>query len=264
MKYAIVDGIKAEATKGKNGKCPSCGAELTPKCGEFKINHWAHKGKRTCDPWWENETDWHRSWKGNFPSEWQEIVHFDKDGEKHIADVKTSSGWVLEFQHSYLEHAERKARNNFYGKIVWVVDGTRRKTDKQQFMEWLSRATQSFPKFPIFRATFPSECRLLREWQDDSAIIFLDFNDLVADGDANLWLVFPKLATEVAYVAWFSKRRLVELHNNGQFDDFVQNIFAEFVKIIREMQSQPSNMNNRPRFMTAAERRLRARPRRRL
>ena len=74
MKFALVDGNKTEATKGAKGICPICGSELIAKCGEVKINHWAHKGIRNCDPWWENETEWHRSWKNNFPAEWQEIV----------------------------------------------------------------------------------------------------------------------------------------------------------------------------------------------
>ena len=87
MRFAINNDIKIEATKGAKGICPSCGSELIAKCGEVKVNHWAHKGSRNCDPWWENEMEWHRSWKTNFPTEWQEVVHFDSSGEKHIADV---------------------------------------------------------------------------------------------------------------------------------------------------------------------------------
>ena len=82
MKFALVNSEKTEATKGAKGRCPSCGSELIARCGEIKINHWAHKGNRNCDPWWENETDWHRTWKGQFPINWQEVVHKDKNGEK--------------------------------------------------------------------------------------------------------------------------------------------------------------------------------------
>lgn len=52
MKFALINGIKEEATKGAKGLCPICDSELVAKCGEVKINHWAHKGKRMCDPWW--------------------------------------------------------------------------------------------------------------------------------------------------------------------------------------------------------------------
>jgi len=60
-------------------------------------------------------------------------VHFDEKGEKHIADVKTKNGWVLEFQHSYIKPEERNYRNAFYSKLVWIIDGLRRKTDRIQF-----------------------------------------------------------------------------------------------------------------------------------
>jgi hypothetical protein len=29
---------------------------MTPKCGQLKVWHWAHRSTRSCDPWWENET----------------------------------------------------------------------------------------------------------------------------------------------------------------------------------------------------------------
>jgi competence CoiA-like predicted nuclease len=65
--YAEINDTKVESAKGINGFCPICGSEFIPKCGIRKINHWAYKGPKTCDPWWEPETDWHRSWKNKFP-----------------------------------------------------------------------------------------------------------------------------------------------------------------------------------------------------
>ena len=83
MKFALIDNTKTEATKGAKGIHPGCSSELIAKCGEVKVDHWAHKGTRNCDPWWENETEWHRSWKNNFSSEWQEIILADEiTGEK--------------------------------------------------------------------------------------------------------------------------------------------------------------------------------------
>ncbi|WDD92819.1 hypothetical protein Bsp3421_002850 [Burkholderia sp. FERM BP-3421] len=74
---------------------------MVAKCGRVKVWHWAHKGKKPCDPWYESETQWHRDWKDKFPREWQEVVDHDaQSGEIHIADVKTPHGLVLEFQHS--------------------------------------------------------------------------------------------------------------------------------------------------------------------
>src|SRR5579872_4564917 len=102
-KFALVEGQRQEAQPGLTGKCQFCEKPMVAKCGKTRIKHWAHIGKRTCDLWWENETEWHRAWKGHFPAEWQEIVHQAQNGEKHIADVKTDLGWVLEFQHSYIK-----------------------------------------------------------------------------------------------------------------------------------------------------------------
>ncbi len=118
MKYAQSKGERLEAKPGLQGECLGCGRPAVAKCGDIKIWHWAHRGKRECDPWWENETEWHRKWKENFPMEWQEVIHTAENGERHIADVKTEQGWVLEFQHSHLDPQERQSRDNYYKKIV--------------------------------------------------------------------------------------------------------------------------------------------------
>mgnify|MGYP000568136416 CR=1 FL=1 len=88
MKFERLNDNRMEATKGAKGVCPCCGNDLGAKCGEVYIHHWAHK-KKCDDYWWENETEWHRNWKNKFPIEWQEVIHKDESGEKHIADVKT-------------------------------------------------------------------------------------------------------------------------------------------------------------------------------
>ena len=227
MKFALINSNKAEATKGAKGFCPSCGAELIAKCGEVKANHWAHKGSRNCDPWWENETDWHRSWKGNFPVDWQEVIHFDGSGEKHIADVKTQTGWALEFQHSYLNPEERRSRNAFYSKLVWIVDGTRRKTDKLQFEKAIeeSTAVSKPPALTILRVLFPEECRLLEEWHDINALVFFDFQETKEAKQSVLWFLFPKIAatdTE-AYTMPFSRQLFIEMHTKNNFDELLRN-----------------------------------------
>jgi competence protein CoiA len=136
MKFALIDNIRIEATKGAHGICPNCGSEVIAKCGERKVNHWAHKSTRNCDPWWEPETEWHRSWKNNFPPEWQETsLRDEQTNEKHIADVRTSHGLVIEFQHSHIKPEERTAREAFYRNMVWVVDGARLKNDYPRFVK---------------------------------------------------------------------------------------------------------------------------------
>ena len=118
MKYALVNGERQEAKPGLSGKCDCCGDPIVAKCGDERIWHWSHKGNRTCDPWWENQTEWHRAWKGQFPTERQEIIHTAPNGEKHIADVKTDQNYVIEFQHSHLNPQERIVREAFYQNMI--------------------------------------------------------------------------------------------------------------------------------------------------
>lgn len=123
MEYATIDGNRSKPFVGGKGCCPMCGAEMIAKCGPRVLHHWAHKGRRNCDPWWENETDWHREWKSYFPENCREIHHQAEDGEIHRADVMTPTGIYIEFQHSTMPEAECKAREAFYGNLLWVVDG---------------------------------------------------------------------------------------------------------------------------------------------
>lgn len=183
MKYAMVNDAKSEARKGLIGLCPNCKSPMIPKCGEKKIHHWSHKGKLECDHWWEPETIWHRNWKNNFPKEWQEVVHQDPDtGERHIADVKTSAGIILEFQHSPIKPEERKARNDFYKKIVWVVDGLRLKSDLKKVVEALKSGK---PVNQFVLKLNPEACSLFKEWASPNVPVFFDF------GRSQLVLLLP-------------------------------------------------------------------------
>lgn len=178
MKYALVNGKKREAKTGLKGKCPSCNSEMIPNCGEIKVYHWAHKGQKNCDPWWENETLWHRVWKDNYPKNYQEVVHLDEDsGEKHIADVKTTDGLVIEFQHSYIKMEESKSREMFYKKMIWVVDGTRLKRDFKRFLNGINDV-QSTNKKGVYIMHFPEEC-FPKTWVNSSVPVIFDFLGII-------------------------------------------------------------------------------------
>ncbi|MCJ7448877.1 MAG: hypothetical protein MUO72_14420 [Bacteroidales bacterium] len=251
MKFALINDKRTEATKGAKGFCPSCGSELVAKCGEVKVNHWAHKGSRTCDPWWENETDWHRSWKGQFSNDWQEVIQFAENGEKHIADVKTENGWVLEFQHSYLNPEEHRARNAFYPKLVWVVDGLRRKRDKPQFQKIIEESRVLGEKPLLRRVNFPDECRLLDEWLDCTALVFFDFQEVKELKDSALWLLLPRISNSEAYLIRFSRNKFIKLHQDETFDKVIrEQILPIRDLLIRYVRNSSTNMQyistNRP------------------
>src|SRR5690348_5031867 len=124
MKFGLIDNVRSMARPGARGQCQFCGRPLTAKCGEVVVWHWAHAPRHVCDPWWENETDWHRKWKNYCPNSWQEVIHLAERGEKHIADVQPDTGLVIELQHSSMKPEELRSRERFYGKMLWIVDGS--------------------------------------------------------------------------------------------------------------------------------------------
>ncbi len=180
MRFALIDNLKVEASKGVRGFCQSCGAEVIAKCGEFKINHWAHKKKKDCDSWWETETEWHRNWKDNFPIDWQEIIQYDSiTNEKHIADIKTDSGLVIEFQHSHIKPDERRSREAFYKNMIWVVDGTRLKRDFPRFFKefWTDDGicdVHETKNKDIYTVSFPEWC-FPKNWVESTVPVVFDF-----------------------------------------------------------------------------------------
>lgn len=224
MKFALVNGQRQEAQPNLSGECPFCGSPMVAKCGEVRVWHWAHKGRLLCDPWWENETEWHRAWKDHFPADWQEIVHATGDGERHIADVKTADGWVIEFQHSYLKPEERRSREDFYSKLIWVVDGMRRKRDRAQLIKaW--KEGGPVVRDSLLRIAFSDDCGLLREWAGSNHPIFFDLGEMEA-----LWFLVPKSTNVSAYVHPVPRPHFIEWHRSSatetgrQFEAFVNDL----------------------------------------
>ena len=124
MKFALVDSVRRQPSPGLRGICAYCEQPATARCGAKRIWHWAHLPNSNCDPWWENETQWHRQWKNFFPDRNQEIVHFDSvSGEKHIADVKCDTGLLIELQNSRFDERELLSRECFYEDMIWIVNG---------------------------------------------------------------------------------------------------------------------------------------------
>nr|WP_262511701.1 competence protein CoiA family protein [Echinicola strongylocentroti] len=218
--------------------CPCCKSAVNAKCGDVKINHWAHIGKRKCESWWENETKWHRQWKNHFPEYWQEIVHSDETGEKHIADVKTKKDWVLEFQHSYITPEERNSRNTFYSKLVWIIDGLRRKTDRMQFQKILEESSRApIGNLNIRKISFPEESRLLKEWFDCGVPVFFDF------GQTGLWFLLPFDIKDEAYLIHFSREEFIKVHNNEGFNELINEIIPNIQNMISGFRRKIDNMS---------------------
>lgn len=232
MRFSVVNGQKKEAEKGLVGVCIGCGQTMIPKCGPIKVKHWAHKAKCVCDHWWENETEWHRTWKNNFPIKWQEVRQKANDGEWHIADVKTDKECAIEFQHSFLKQEERQARNTFYGKnFVWVVDGLTRKNDRSNFESVLKGSKQISPNIPVVQLQSQvNDCAILRDWSECSALVFFDFGP-----EFPLWCLLPKSSQGRQYLLPVPRHQFVALHTqqmSGQdyysFETYFKSVIAAF------------------------------------
>lgn len=194
MRFALFNGEKIDAQPKLHGKCPHCGGDTISKCGRTKVWHWAHKSRKVCDPWWENETEWHRAWKDKFPREWQEISAIDeKTGETHIADVKTPYGLVVEFQHSPMQFEEMMARETFYGNMIWIVDGLRGELDLSYFQMGVGR--EPIQKNPLaYGLHWLGRGKIMHNWSDASARVFIDFGNNFTQGTHTLWrlIMFDK------------------------------------------------------------------------
>ena len=216
MKFALVDNQRQEAQPSLEGFCLGCGSPMVARCGGVRIKHWAHKGARRCDPWWENETEWHRNWKNQFQTDWQEIAHRAENGEKHIADVKTPEGWVIEFQHSSIKPEERQSREGFYQKLIWIVDGKRRVRDETQFFEILGNRSGRWINneiYPELHSTLP-EGPLFRDWIISGAHVFFDF------GGEDLWWLLPQSTKTWALILPITKLEFIDFHQgNGLSQD---------------------------------------------
>lgn len=217
MRFALVSDEKTDPQPKLHGQCPHCGEEVISKCGRVKVWHWAHKSREVCDPWWENETEWHRAWKDNFPREWQEISAIDPEtGETHIADVKTSHGLVVEFQHSLMPLEEMVAREHFYGDMIWIVDGQRGELDRSHFLLGLgSTPIQTNPL--AFAFAWYGNSRIMHNWSDAKARVFIDFGDGLTKGLPVVWrLVLFDKQQKRGVVGPYPKHSLIEAMLRGE------------------------------------------------
>lgn len=218
MQYALQDDLRTEASPKGRAVCPICRTIVIAKCGTQRISHWAHQGLKNCDSWKENETQWHREWKKKFPPDWREYIQHDESGEKHIADVRTVHGLVIEFQHSHLDPEERKAREHFHKNMVWVVDGTRLKKDYPRFQKGINDLLTK-KKEGYFLLPNPEIC-FLADWLNSSVHVFFDFLGVMATDSPDalrqpLWCLRPSRMDGNAVITQISRERFVELATNG-------------------------------------------------
>ena len=219
MKFAIVDNVRREAEPELKGLCPVCNAECIAKCGQSKINHWAHKSKKNCDKWWETETLWHRLWKNKFPKEWQEVPDYDqKTGEKHVADVKTDTGLVIEFQHSPISSEERESREKFHKAMVWVANIVT-KRDRKRFEE-----------FPIHNTNFflMGRMDIPERWCISKVPVLFDLTDVEKGYETDtLFCMLPQTIDWYKRFIMISKQDFINKANDGTLKQFLHDLMVD-------------------------------------
>ena len=123
MDFAVTNsGQKIKAFPDGRAFCPNCKAIVIAKCGDLNTWHWAHDNLLDCDSWtYEPKTKWHIEWQNNF-AENQVEVFLTKGNQAHRADILTSNGVVIEIQNSPISTTEIFEREQFYEKMIWVVN----------------------------------------------------------------------------------------------------------------------------------------------
>jgi hypothetical protein len=236
LRFALVDDQRVEATPKRIGLCPSCGETMIARCGTRRVWHWAHRGVR-CDDWWETETAWHRQWKDQFPVDWQEVVcQGYVGGERHIADVMTSHGLVIEFQHSRLRAEERREREAFYGNMAWVIDGTRLPSDVTRFMGSKDYFVPTFVDGLVV-------CNILRsfpsDWSWSAKLVIFDFAGKEATANSDLWCLFPgRVDAGRMLLAPLPRREFVRMAHEQSFIYEVEGIMALMVDRYRKEEAK--------------------------
>lgn len=134
MRYAIVNGERAEPTPKTKGICELCESPVHAKCGSVVVWHWAHASLKDCDPWFEGITQWHLDWQNLVPREQREV----KRG-RHRADMITAAGTVVEIQHSYIPEEAIRKREEHYGDMIWIFDAREAYAAKRLTLQYRSK-----------------------------------------------------------------------------------------------------------------------------
>ena len=138
MQFAIDEnGIRTSinnSIRGKTYKCPCCGSEVIQKKGDIMIWHFAHKSLADCVDYYDHKGVWHREMQELFPEKNREVYE-RTETYRHIFDILTDKGRIIEFQHSHISIDDFMYRTKDYvdrsiingaSKPIWVFDYSER------------------------------------------------------------------------------------------------------------------------------------------
>lgn len=181
MEFALSENNeRIFATRHAKGFCTICKEPMIAKCGNIKIHHWAHKSSKNCDPWWENESDWHRKWKNLVHKDFRENV-IEKNGIKHRADIQLLFEVIIEFQKSPLSLDERLEREIFYENMVWVIHFPRDKileiNDRKMYTKLFGDYYVKVKNFSKGFCRPPHPCPIFLDFDNGEMFWIKEFDD---------------------------------------------------------------------------------------
>ena len=223
MQFAIDEnGIRTSinnSIKGKLYKCPCCGTEVIQKKGDVMIWHFAHKSLADCVDYYDNKGEWHRSMQELFPEQNREVYE-KTETYRHIFDVLTDKGRIIEFQHSPMSFSEFQRRTLDYH--------TRSKLKKTQKPVWVFDFSER--DFQVSSKKYDSNPRLRKFFWKRSTNIFRNYNNFKWEEWYELW-IFIKPYDEcksgfVRVMSTYNECKVIvgEVYNEQQFKKYITSL----------------------------------------
>ena len=237
--YAVVDGQRkhiSEAVRGERGVCPICGEVLVARIGVFRARHWWHANGCPCDvDWYEPKGPWHWYWQNQFPENWREVV-LEREGVKHIADIRIESGSVVEVQWSAISIEKILQREAFYKSMLWIVGMTRIERDRS-VKGVIDEGREVDASGRVFHLINEYDLPQSQKWLHATRPVFFDFEGTWEnpEGDGDLYYLMPaKDQNDIwRYCLRVSRQELVSALREGS----ARQLFLE-LKAVRERHIQ--------------------------
>ena len=112
----------------------------------------------------------------------------DKTQEKHIADIKTPGGFVVEVQHSPIAAHEVLSRERYYKNMIWIVDA--RHLDGWSYVRLAHDLASCSPM--IYQVKWWGTSRLLEKWSNSGVQLYFDVMNSATEhegDDGKLWFL---------------------------------------------------------------------------
>lgn len=246
MKFALLGNERIVAQPHIKGAiCPKCRTEVISKCGEIRVNHWAHKNKIQCDKWME-DSEWREKWLDEFPSDWQEPV-IDRGTESHFVDIRTPNNTMILLHQSHLTVEIVRERETFYSTPVWIINAGRYKNSVNRFLSCFEKSYIKEPKRTpenlrdpfLLLSEFNVDKVFHRSWLSCHFPVFLDYTTATAGRDHRyaeqldyLWCLMPYSVQGFRILFKFTKQQLIEklIHMKGRTLEEMKQLEQTFIK----------------------------------